>query len=334
MCDIRFLTDHYDEKIKKINELDAPINFVFITDMHHGANRFLNRIGEDIEFEDGVKHIESIQYVLDRCQDIQCVISGGDIGNEYDFDPEKARETNFQIMDALYRLSVPVHCVVGNHDDMTGCRTDRKKDNTEVAFPPDEMHKLCMKYNPTSENYYYIDFEEQNYRFVFLNTSDKPYHKLPNGQYPYGWRLEVSEEQAVWFEKDALATDKNIVIFSHSPVHNEGLVGTGGDNEACMKPYDDLLNGPRIYYDIKKSPNVVAMIAGHVHFDNLIYDDEIPMITTLCSLVQEWTDLCPKRKVGTITETAFDVISIKEKRMYLTRFGAGEDRSAYLGRVK
>ncbi|MBE6599465.1 MAG: hypothetical protein E7638_08495 [Ruminococcaceae bacterium] len=333
MNDIRYLTDHYDEKIKQINELAAPLNFVFITDMHHGGNRFLHRIGDMDEYEDGVNHIESIRYILDRCPGISCVINGGDVGNEYDNIPEKARETNFQIMDALNNLPVPVHSVIGNHDDMTGCRTCGGGDNTETGFSPDEMHELFMKYNPTPENYYYVDFEEQNYRFVFLNTSDKPYHKLPNGQYPYGWRLEISDAQAVWFEKEALATDKNIIIFSHSPIHNEGLVGTGGEGPGEIRTHDDLLNGPRIYDKIKRTPNVVACVAGHVHFDNLRYDDGVTVVTTLCSLVQEWTTLSPKRKVGTVTETAFDVFSIKGDCMYMTRFGAGRDREAYLPRV-
>jgi len=329
MSNISYLTDAYDGKIQKINDLSAPINFVFITDMHHGTNRFLHRIGKRAEYEDGVKHIESIRYILDRCPGIRFVVSGGDIGNEYDSVPELARKTNFEIMDALYRLPVPVHCVVGNHDDMTGARTAWKKDNTEIAFPPEEMHTLCMRYNPTGENYYYIDLEEDFYRIVFLNTSDKPYFKTPEGQYPFGWRLEISEEQAEWVERDALSTDRKIIIISHAPIHNAGIIGTG-DSTCFIKEYDDLLNGPRIYNAVKKSKNVVAMLAGHVHFDNLIYDDKIPVITTLCSLVQEWMDLCPKRKTGTITETAFDVVSIKGNRIYLTRFGAGEDRVAIL----
>ena len=41
MHDTKYLTDHYDEKIKRINDIDAPINFVFITDMHHNMNRMI-----------------------------------------------------------------------------------------------------------------------------------------------------------------------------------------------------------------------------------------------------------------------------------------------------
>ena len=41
-----------------------------------------------------------------------------------------------------------------------------------------------------------IDADEQDYRFVFLNTSDKPYFLNEEDQYPFGWRLEKSNQQA------------------------------------------------------------------------------------------------------------------------------------------
>ena len=109
--------------------------------------------------------------------------------------------------------------------------------------------------------------------------------------------------------------------------HFRCLIGSEGEPE-LIKPYDDLLGGPRVYHAIKQCPNVVAMIAGHVHYDNLLYDDGIVSVTSLSSLAQEWSPLCPKREFGTITETAFDVFSFKDNHIYITRFGAGEDRMA------
>ena len=32
---LRYLTDHYDEPIRRIKELGAPLNFIFVTDQHH-----------------------------------------------------------------------------------------------------------------------------------------------------------------------------------------------------------------------------------------------------------------------------------------------------------
>ena len=325
MSDLAYLTKHYDEKIRRIKEIGAPLNFVFITDEHNRLNEWASH-GEPGKFELAVNAINSIQYILDRCPEISFVVSGGDMGNDYDPDPERMRASHREVMDALYRLSVPVYCCIGNHDDGIGNSLDRGNYNIkDIAIFPEEMHRLCMKNSPTEENYYYIDDSKGNYRYVFLNTSDKAIYADQNYQQPFGWRLEVSNRQAEWLEQEALKTERKIFIFSHSPIHNAGIYGTEGFPQG-IKPYDDLFNGPRIYYDIKQCPNVIAMIAGHVHYDNLLYDDGILSITSLCSFAQEWAPGCPRREIGTITETAFDIFSVTSEKVVITRFGAGEDR--------
>ena len=64
MEDLSYLTRGYDDKIQKVLDLDAPLNFVFITDQH---NEF--RHPTDVA-------ARSIQYILDRCPNISCVVSG------------------------------------------------------------------------------------------------------------------------------------------------------------------------------------------------------------------------------------------------------------------
>ncbi len=321
MKDLRYLTDSYDEKIKRINAIDAPLNLVFITDMHNGLSAH------------ATDAVESIRYILDRCPGISMVISGGDIGNDYHPDPHMIRASQHEIMDALYRLPVPVHCCVGNHDDALGVAIEEGRDTVPRAILPAEMHELCMRNNPTPENYYYIDHDttDGGCRIVFLNTADKAYY-LENGQYPLGWHLELSDRQVRWLEEDALKTDRPILIFAHSPLRNAHIFGTDG-TPPYIKPYDDLRNGPRAYYAVKQCKNAVAVFAGHVHYDNIVYDEDLVTVTTLCALSQEWAPGCPKRVVGTPTETAFDVISVKGSALHITRFGAGEDRQATLSRM-
>lgn len=318
---LRYLTDYYDEPIRRIKELGAPLNFIFVSDQHH-MFRYST-----------VEAVESMQYILDRCPEITCVVSGGDIGNDYDPDPASFRKTMHDMMNALYGLSVPVHCCIGNHDDYIGNCIDHGWD-TRNGILPDEMHALCMKYNPTPENYYYTDLDiGEGYRFVFLNTSDKPYLRDDSGQYPLaGWRLEISDRQAAWFENEALNTTRRILVFSHSPIRNKGIVGSEGAPD-CIKPYDDLRNGGRVYYHLKNCRNVIAHLAGHVHYDNVYYDDDLPIVTTFSAYRGRWTQTCIPRQMGTYTETSFDVVSIKDSAMYLTRFGAGADRAVELLRT-
>ena len=325
MNDIRYLTDHYDEKIEAVNRLDAPLNFVFITDMHNGLGR-KKLPGSDREYALASDHIRSIQYILDRCPGICCVVNGGDIGNDYWPDGAGIRSTYRETMDALYALSVPVHCCVGNHDDAAGM-AEQLGDNA-VAILPDEMHGICMKYNPTKENYYYADLPSSDYRFVFLNSCDRPYRIGENGRFIQDYPLEISNAQAEWIEKDALVTDRKILVFSHAPVSNVGIFGSVGKGGGYVRSHDDTLNSSRVYTALRECRGVRALICGHVHYDNLLYRDRMVIVTTLCSFPQEWAASCPKREHGTITETAFDVFSIKDDLMVITRFGAGCDRAA------
>ncbi len=329
MKDIKYLTDEFDKKIEQIKAIDAPLNFIFITDQHHNLMKYATN-GAEGKYEDGLAHVEALRYVIEKCGNINCVIGGGDIGCDYSPDGEYMIQTVRELMDAMYSLPVPVHNVIGNHDDGLGVAFDRKYDSKKHVILPDLMHELVMKYNPTPENYYYVDFEEQNYRFVFLNSSDKPYFLDENEQYSLGWRLEFSMKQANWFRNEALATDKDIIVFCHSPICNEHLFGTENPPQA-VKPFDDTLNAPMLYRAIKDTKNVVALIHGHVHYDNLLYDnDGLVTITTLCDMLQQWTPSCPKREVGTISEVAFDVMSLKDSLIHMTRFGAGTDRIAMM----
>ncbi len=316
--DLCWLTESYDAKIQRILALDAPLNFIFVTDAH-------NRIHDQ---GDPVAAVRSMQYILDRCPAIRFVVNGGDNGNDYSPDPAELRASQADYMNALYALSVPVYSVVGNHDDGIGNMVDHGWD-TRNAILPAEMHALCMRYAPGAENYYFVDDEAAGYRYVFLNTSDIPYLTDAAGQYPLGWRIEVSNKQLVWLDNVALNTDKKVLLFSHVPVYNRAIFGSENPPKG-IKPYDDLLNGPRLRHIIDSHDNIAAAFAGHVHFDNLVFDKGFVSVTTLCAMNQEWAAGCPKREKGTPTETAFDVVSIRDNVLYLTRFGAGADRCAML----
>lgn len=335
MRDVSYLTDKYSDKINAVNEFGAPLNFVFITDPHNRMNEFSvkeGRVEGLSEYEYAVDAVRSIQHILDRCQGIGMVINGGDIGNDYHPDPKVIRKTHREYMDALYALSVPVYSCVGNHDNALGNCTDEGWDNRKYVILPDEMHDICMRYNPTQNNYYYIDLKDNDFRFIFLDVSDGDYRQDKKGQYQ-GWMYAVSNKQAEWFEDEALVTDRNVIVFCHGPVCNKGIYGSAGYPQG-IKPYYDLINGPRLHRAMKSSQNVVCHIAGHVHYDNLLYDEGILTVTTQSACASAWCPSCPERKIGTLTETAFDVFSIKGDTVKITRFGAGYDRMGALPKMR
>ena len=89
---------------------------------------------------------------------------------------------------------------------------------------------------------------------------------------------------------------------------------------------------------IKKHGNVVMWLSGHVHADNLRYGDGdlsgVVTVTTDSSFLDPQMQPIPEREFGTETETVFDVFSIKDNYLYITRFGAGLDRHANLCHTK
>lgn len=337
--DISYLTDNYDVKIEKIKRINAPLNIVFYTDPHNGLSQWdcmKQPDYADDDYETASDAVASMQYIIDRLPNIKCVVCGGDLGNDYHDVPEKAHESIKEMMDALYKLSIPVHCCIGNHDDCVGSSFgeplksfpsfdgERKPPVSEYILYPEDLHKICMKYNPTDENYYYADFDDAGYRFIFLNTSDFYYGFDEEGKLVHPFTVGVSQEQLLWF-KEAVKTDKKIIVFSHAPIRNKGHFPD------CTKKSEVMINGDLLWNEMQNAENVLASIAGHLHYDNIVYDGKIVAIDSQSGTglsKGKWDPASPEREFGTITETAFDVISITDEVIYCTRFGVGEDRTA------
>lgn len=327
--DLSYLTDHYDEKIEKVKKINAPLNFIFYTDPHNGLT-YKDWVDHPEygphAYESAIDTIESMQYIIDRLPNLKCLVCGGDIGNDYAPTGEEAHKSIEEAMEALYKLTIPVHCCIGNHDDcLMVCRHfPERGPMSDFILYPDDLHRLCMKNNPTKENYYYTDFDDLGYRFIFLNTSDFYYGIDENGEMIHPLSVGVSKKQVAWF-KEAVKTDKKVLVFSHAPIT------TKGHYPDCTKLHEDMINGDWMWLEMQKANNVLASIAGHLHFDNIVYDGKITAIDSNCGTALykgKWDPASPEREYGTITETAFDIISVTDEVIYCTRFGVGQDRVA------
>ncbi|WP_214629492.1 metallophosphoesterase family protein [Paenibacillus agaridevorans] len=176
--------------------------------------------------------------------------------------------------------------------------------------------------------YYYYDIPEKKTKIVMLNSIDIFYKVkadgmlLQNGQ----WEYAFSDRQVDWFEHKVFefsgmpdSESWKVVIFSHLPIIQRGVKGyVDGEVE----------NGEKIWKIIKTNRNhVVACLFGHVHIDQVLYQDGIPLISTLNAVSYRNYAESPERKVGTASATVFDLISMDCSRgeLRLTRFGAGED---------
>lgn len=292
-----------------------------------------DKYGPD-DYESAPDAVASIQYIIDRLPELKCVVCGGDLGNDYHDDPKEAHRSIEEMMEALYELTIPVHCLIGNHDDcitaplfepyksFQSYEGEKKPPISEYILYPEDLHRICMKNNPTDKNYYYADFDD--YRFIFLNTSDFYYGFDNNGKLIYPVTVSVSREQVLWFT-ETVKTDKKVIVFSHSPIRIKGHFPD------CTKGREDMLHGDWLWYEMQKADNVIASIAGHLHYDNIVYDGKITAIDTQSGtgvVNGQWDPASPRREFGTYTETAFDVFSVTDDVIYCTRFGVGEDRIA------
>lgn len=333
MNDLSYLTDSYDDKIQRIRQINAPLNFIFFTDPHNGLTEWdcpKHPDWKPDQWCSPVNAAASMQYIIDRIPNLQCVVCGGDLGCDYHSNPAEAHKSIQEMMDALYQLSVPVHCLIGNHDDCVTTKYLEGADSETLKkfiLYPEDLHKMCMKENPTSKNYYYTDFPELGYRFVFLNTSDFYYGFDSEDKLIHPISVGVSREQILWFKK-VVETDLKVLVFSHAPI------STWGHYPDCNS-VNCMSNAPWLWEVMKKSDRVMASFSGHLHYDNVVYDGPVVAISTTDAsglYHGQWDVACPRRTYGTATETAFDVVSVTDSVIYCTRFGSGTDRIARIMR--
>lgn len=301
----------------------GTVDIAFYTDPHHkpGGNQLLAAAA--------VKHAA-------KALSSDCIVVGGDIVENGPKDIVVLAQSEF--MEAIRMPGCPALPTRGNHDDNSIHDFHRKlRGANHVIFPVEAYADIyqCLdgtvsfdKGNETGL-YYCYDIPDKKTRVAMLNSVDIVYKIKADGMLQQNgqWEYAFSDRQVDWFEHKVFdftglpeSESWKVVIFSHLPIIQRGVKGyVDGEVE----------NGEKIWKIIKTNrKHVVACLFGHVHIDQVLYHDGIPMISTLNAVSYRNYDESPERKVGTASETAFDLISIDDLKgeLRLTRFGAGEDR--------
>lgn len=239
--------------------------------------------------------------------------------------------------------------VMGNHDSGFIPSTDPKTHGTEYSgylANARTMGKILNNKSIVTKNalkpYYYVDFEIYKIRCVYIST-DCDSLKIDAKGIPY--------EESTWF-KNVLETtpdDFNILLFGHIPFSRFTMGET-------TSSFLNLVNGFNTHTIVDntgtgmdadftgRTSKILAYICGHYHGDSVVTPDSeysvmnCPEITIgaggyLSSSVitsgNRYDDLdAPSRELGTITQDLWDscVLDLEENILYLTRFGAGNDR--------
>lgn len=328
---------------------EKTVDLIFITDLHHQVGGNMLQAAAVVR-----KLTESVS--------LDCIVSGGDMSmNGVKSDVLQSQR---EIMSELAVAKCPILPVIGNHDDNTIHDFHNHPNSVDnVIFPGEAYEEFFCGLNETVSFdkgnvhglYYYYEIPAKKTRVIILNCIDIPYQQTENGNLKYNgqWQYAFSDKQLNWVAHTALdfssKPDKekwSVIFFSHIAILQEGVYGADNDiaNGEVMweiiKGYKngtsyssaptsgDFASSVNVDYSGQGQGSVVACFFGHVHFDQVVRRDGINLISTLNAYTNQDFEDAPERIKGTESDTAFDILTIdySKGKLFMTRFGAGQDR--------
>ena len=323
-----YLQENFNNKIEILQEKsknNKDFSIPFITDTHNSETKTRSFA------------IEVVNEVSKRLGH-NFVLAGGDlIQNDDNKQMVLDRLINFK---NSFNSKENLLLCLGNHDDNSTFK------NYEKAITHSEMKSFMFNDLKNvvwgDDFYYYKDFQNHKIRVIVLNNMDIPEYteKMKYiGQNDYVF----SNKQLNWVANKALnlKNDWKVIFLSHCPMlsNSEGFDIPIKNSDAMLKIISAFKNGERIEIskegefsynvkvDYREKGTIVCCLFGHVHCDNIIYNDKIAHVSTTCDKHYSRYGSSPIGKIGEVSEIAFDVLTVSDNNVYLTRFGVGEDRT-------
>lgn len=277
--------------------------FFFITDEHWVYN---------------AKQSPKLIRYLKNATGINKMFSGGDRGDDgYELEVSNA------FREALGNDNY--YPVVGNHDLS---RWEYRPSSYAYASAFMHLADDARVHGDGSGNaYYYVDNTAQKIRYIALQAyqpSDTP------DRYGAHLTIEYDEAQIEWFENEALDVEEGwtILIFTHALIY-------GTDTPHGVFIPTEFPSYMKMYNIISKydgNGTIAAVFQGHTHYDDSMSipceadpTRSIPVIiTTADRYIADTSMIQGDRKLGTITEQAFDAVVIDKGKRSITvvRIGA------------
>lgn len=338
--------------------LQTKIEFINSLHIAGGKNCFSFPLITDIHIRQNLGKYSGIlvRRILDECY-LPFALCCGDIvnrgsGGETDMDTDfaTAEELLIPIRDRLLQTQ-------GNHDGSWGYKDyngDGTMDYYSYNFTPEKLHSLIYRkvglvgecHFDTSGTGYYIDDVSNKVRYIMLNTHNNPYEEDEDGFAVYNnmWKFKFQQSQydlVVEALSTVPADDWCVISASHVPL-SYSTTGTLPLMAKVLAAYrnktviSDNYTGEAGYDAITVDADFtnakgefVGHFAGHEHKDEFQLFNGITVSTTRCDGANENSeDGLEAKVVGTTTEQSFDVFTINktEKRIYVTKIGAGTNR--------
>lgn len=317
-----FDNDYLDSKASTVQQRSFVngVSFGFITDVHTG--------------DSACNSMKLARYIDDKTSALPFMLFGGDVpetntGTEAGLYEQAAK---WQEMMAQYGKHRVYSCH-GNHDYLSRL-SDNSTFNTSwwtaysyvMGYMPDNIHL-----NDNGNMSYYFDIPSKSTRFIVLDQ-----YSGDNRPTFTGYVL-MAPEDYTWLVDVALNVDDyKVIILMHQPLN---LAGGEGSADTLVL-LESVISGFAQHTHVQGSygaafvdkdftdntSELVCVLAGHIHKDaSGTNGGYLTIVTTSDGL---YTTDGYNRTMGTITEGAFDCISVDydAHKIYCTRIGAGSDR--------
>ena len=279
--------------------------FIFITDLH---------------WEGNAKNSPAlVRWLLDRLN-INTILCGGDLINQGTRDAMAA--TMLDCITAFQHKNILFPCAFGNHDDNWNDYGDQRQ-HPERFFEPETQYALMQK-------------QAENLVTYFTNTGWNFYFDVENTKTRY-ITLDTGEDGTFSAYSDLIGclddtpSGYHIIIMAHW-LYNNGKSESCQYIEAIIDAYNARENGTiaGASYDFTNADSeIFLLLGGHLHNDmDWTTEDGVPVVLTDTDSNRTSNTSYPF-VLGTITEQAFDVITINytNKTVKAVRIGRGADRT-------
>ncbi len=321
--------------------------FLLVSDIHLSVGNFAS-----------IRNIGKVSAeVMKRCNIPYFVSSGDNTTQSSDY---SVSDFQGQMNDVVNKVLSPIDskmilATVGNHDGATGQKLvdgttlhyryqlnntaraqvffDWQKSNTAKVFSEDGT-------------YYYLDNADAKTRYIVLNSFWSEWAGDEDGfttdiEHSFFHNPIFGQAQLSWFANVALNMPKDYaaVIITHDASSAEDVeifkgILTAYKNKST---YNGTYSGSQTWQSSSVAVNytnavgdIIAIFHGHNHQDIINTTTyAVPYIGITTAGADARDTNAPTRTVDTATETAIDVVTIDKtnKTIYLTRLGAGTDRS-------
>jgi len=244
------LSNNRPRAVSVTDEISDNFTFVHITDFHIGDPRGLKEnIWQTIGWKAAKKCIEEINLL-----NPDFIVITGDLvfGQLYPFEYTIEYKKCYEI---LQMFQVPTYLCPGNHDGYVQCGQDGFKFWEEYFGP------------------LYYSFNYGDYHFTSVNSYDWPkIARFGISYLVFNWGGYVQEKQLEWIEEDLKDNNAklNFMLLHHNPIwdtKNDSLFKNGYEGR------EELLSLIEKY-------DVDAVLAGHVHYDDITVQNDTLYITT------------------------------------------------------